>query len=430
MGHTTRRVIALVATSAGITGCSSLTHVAAPDLVQPGAFDNAAGALTRRAGAIGDFATAFSSQVFFSGLLADEFTDRSGGFFPSDTRVITPANEVGGFSYPYNLLSTARMDALRAIPTLEQYNSTPAWRVGELFVLLGDVDVLFAENMCSGVPLGVLRSGVPADGPVLTRAQLVSDALTQFDSAAAYAAANDSILNLVRVSQARALLDSGDVAGAAAAVAAVPATYAYQAQYSAAASQLNDVYSILVSSLYASVSDVEGINGLNFVSANDPRVPTQNIGLGQDGAPVVMFTTFSSLSSPIVLASGVEAQLIRAEAALRTGNIAGWAAMLNNLRQTAITPAMDTLPSDSTTAAPADLQVNTLFRERAFWLFATGHRHGDLRRLVRQYGRGVESVFPTGLYQGGPGRYGTDVTFVPFREQTNTNFHGCIDRSA
>ena len=31
--------------------------------------------------------------------------------------------------------------------------------------------------------------------------------------------------------------------------------------------------------------------------------------------------------------------------------------------------------------------MDLLFSERAFWMFATGHRLGDMRRLIRQYGR-------------------------------------------
>jgi hypothetical protein len=65
------------------------------------------------------------------------------------------------------------------------------------------------------------------------------------------------------------------------------------------------------------------------------------------------------------------------------------------------------------------------------WL--TGHRLGDMRRLIRQYARTAESVFPTGD-QGAPiagQSYGTDVNFIiPFDERNNPKFSGCIDRNA
>ena len=67
-------------------------------------------------------------------------------------------------------------------------------------------------------------------------------------------------------------------------------------------------------------------------------------------------------------------------------------------------------------------QVDQLFHERAYWMYLTSHRLGDLRRLIKQYGRAVNAVFPNGLYFKG-GTYGTDVNVpVPQQEQNNPNF--------
>jgi starch-binding outer membrane protein, SusD/RagB family len=51
------------------------------------------------------------------------------------------------------------------------------------------------------------------------------------------------------------------------------------------------------------------------------------------------------------------------------------------------------------------------------WL--TAHRLGDLRRLVRQYNRPINAVFPVGIsVRGEP--YGDHVTLrVPFAERNN-----------
>ena len=71
-----------------------------------------------------------------------------------------------------------------------------------------------------------------------------------------------------------------------------------------------------------------------------------------------------------------------------------------------------------------------LFRERAFWMYMTAHRLGDMRRLIRQYGRGAETVFPTGNYFKG-GKYGVDITLVPSQTETNNpNWTACTDRNA
>ena len=69
-----------------------------------------------------------------------------------------------------------------------------------------------------------------------------------------------------------------------------------------------------------------------------------------------------------------------------------------------------------------------MFRERAFWMFATGHRVGDLRRLSRQYGRDPETVWPTGPYHKDNLIIGSLVNLpIPDSELNNPNSSGCID---
>lgn len=69
------------------------------------------------------------------------------------------------------------------------------------------------------------------------------------------------------------------------------------------------------------------------------------------------------------------------------------------------------------------------FEERAYWLWQTGHRLGDLRRLIRDYGRDPETVFPSASYHK-VGGYGMDVNFpVPIDEENNPNFEECLDRN-
>ena len=84
-------------------------------------------------------------------------------------------------------------------------------------------------------------------------------------------------------------------------------------------------------------------------------------------------------------------------------------------------------------------QQDLLFQERALSLFLTAHRVGDLRRLIWQYGRNSESVFPTGPYEPtntskAGTNYGTDVNLpIPAEESNNPEFLKnpvCIDRSA
>jgi hypothetical protein len=76
------------------------------------------------------------------------------------------------------------------------------------------------------------------------------------------------------------------------------------------------------------------------------------------------------------------------------------------------------------------MRVDLRFRKKAFRTFSRGQRLGDLRRLVRQYGRAPGDVFPMGTHYKG-GTYGSDVNLpVPADEQNNPNFERCLDRSA
>jgi hypothetical protein len=137
----------------------------------------------------------------------------------------------------------------------------------------------------------------------------------------------------------------------------------------------------------------------------------------------------------VTIADGVEARLIEAEAALRASNAAGALTTLNALRSNS---ALFTLRGYTGTLAPlaqagsTAAQVDQLFKERAYWLYLTSHRLGDLRRLVRQYGRGAETVFPTGSYHKS-GTYGTDVNSpIPQAEDNNPSFDraGCVATQA
>jgi hypothetical protein len=93
------------------------------------------------------------------------------------------------------------------------------------------------------------------------------------------------------------------------------------------------------------------------------------------------------------------------------------------------TPVMAPLTDPGTQAG----RVALLFREKAFWQFGRGHRLGDLRRLIRDYGRAADGsdTYPVGIHFQG-GNYGADLNLpVTTAEQTgNPNFTSCLDRKA
>ena len=155
------------------------------------------------------------------------------------------------------------------------------------------------------------------------------------------------------------------------------------------------------------------------------------LGRGQDGTLTPLINQYPTTDAIVPVATGIEARLIEAEAQLKAGS-ATWITTLNNLRAgsqkygAVTTPVMTPLVDPVTPSAQQDM----LFRERAFWMYMTAHRLGDMRRLIRQYGRGAETVFPTGNYFKG-GKYGVDITLVPSQTETNNpNWTACTDRNA
>jgi hypothetical protein len=212
------------------------------------------------------------------------------------------------------------------------------------------------------------------------------------------------------------------------------------------------VWSFNNSQVRFSVANSEGGNGLPyrtaFVNGVDVRTATNPTAVtGFDGG-----TTFLNLKYPerkvnVVLASGAEARYIEAENQLAKGNIQPFLDKLNVVRDafqtynqcyplavtggTCANPsaALGPLSDPGTPAARIDL----LFRERAYTMWITSHRLGDMRRLSYQYGRNPETVFPTGAFvRGNISRtYGTDVSFpVPVEEKNNPNVQSCDNSKA
>jgi hypothetical protein len=390
-------------------GCSSLTDVQAPDVTGPEQLANIAGADVLRNGAWTRFQYSIGYMAYYTAAMADEWTATIDGDLP-DSRaeqiIYDPSRGIGSTMHYY--ANYARGPALQAIPVLEAFY--PANRrsdIGRIFGVVAFTELYMGEAMCSGVPLSYAdANGIILGGPI-SRDSMLKVALAHFDSAITYAADSVRILNFVRIGKARALMQANRYAEAAALVAAVPTSYVMNSDFVATA-LTNPVFQ--TSTATYGVADKEGGNGLDFVSAKDPRVPTTASGIGTNGyTPRFIFTKLTSNISQFPIASGIEARLIEAEALLKAGDAAGALAKLNDLRATQISPALPPL----TDAGSANARVDQIFRERAFWMFATGHRLGDMRRLVRQYGRDVESVFPTGLYRLGQ-PYGKGVALTAY----------------
>jgi len=426
MAITGKRALAIAALA--LTGCSSdrVLKVDRPDIIDPAGLNNPAGVTALHAGVIGDLAAYMDGAVGVNaavGLFTDEL--RFGATPPEikqfDTRSLIEQNTL--LWAVYQSIQQLRGQANRAAEALTEVSASDP-RIGEMNAISGLSYVLLGELFCSGVPIG----DIGEEAEPLATTDVLQGGIAKLDAAIAAAGNDEQIKNLAAVLKARALLDLGQFDAAATAVASVPTDFKYTTFHAATTPyQQNGFWDYMFNSDGLLVSEKEGTNGLNYATADDPRVPITGDGSPSRfdaTTPRYYFALLTGFDSPSTIASGAEARLIEAEAELRAGNSTAFLQTINALR------AFENLGPVADPGSP-DASIDLLFRERAFTLFATSHRLGDMRRLVRQYGRDPESVFPTGNYHKDGLKFGTDVNFiVPAPERNNPKFTGCLDRNA
>jgi starch-binding outer membrane protein, SusD/RagB family len=452
-----RRLAALVlplAVAVGLAGCDldSLLDVGDPEVASPESVRDPSALPVVVAGAVRDFTYAYSGTgsiggggandplITLTGLFTDEM--RHYGTFPTrqevDRRAIpttAPNNTTDNatLSDSYHNLHRARRAAELGEVLFEAADAGNSADRALLSNLAGFSYILFGEIYCEGVPYSSIGlDGAVTHGPPSTRAETFAQAMDRFDRAMEIANAVDALdaLNLARVGKARALLNMGEFAAAAAEVAAVPDDFVWLIEHSAnSTSEANGVFMYSLNSGRYGVPDApEGGVGLDWtqdertpvvLNPRDPFDTSLPFYLGQAKYP--------DRNAGVVLADGREARLIQAEAALQAGNIPGFLLHLNAAR------AQDGLDPIALTDIPlTDAgRVDLLFAERGYAMWLTAHRLGDLRRLIRQYGRAQASVFPSGEFFRDGLQYGTDVNFpIYVDENNNPEFTGCLNRDA
>src|ERR1051325_3124811 len=269
--------------------CSDLTKVNAPDVVQPKQLDNPAGADALTNGVLGNFAGNFTTLTYLVGVFSDELFNASGvaGDNNDQRFFVQFSNGPVGFGQ-------TRTNADLAIAARRQYSPTPSSKIAQLFAAKGLAEMLLGEVMCNGTPLsGVDANRDPVYGGPIKSDSVSKRALATLDSSLPFAADSVRILHSIRLGRGRTLLNLGRFADASAAVASVPTNYVFNAELTTAVTGLSNTFYSLNSGRSYTVGDREGRNGLNFASANDPRVPVQLLGRGTDGVTnVYLFTKY------------------------------------------------------------------------------------------------------------------------------------------
>jgi hypothetical protein len=483
-GRTASTIVAVLTATMALGACdrvkNSLLEAVDPDIIDPSQVQSVGGAIAVRNGALsrlrvatadctGSCGSGNESSWIFGGLLADEWASSSSFVQNDETdqRKIKLDNSTvtGGLRALYRV----RTSANQAIALLKQYRPDPSADIAEMYFARGFAELQLASDFCNGIPLSDGAGATPTLGTQLTVLEVFHVASASFDTAmqmsSGTTAADVAINNAARIGKARAMiaisLDS--LAEAANLVHNIPTTFRYDVTASLTGGQ-NNLWGQNVSQTRSAVSDsVQGTarnilvkNAIPFVSARDPRVPAHyrlakngiDTVKAQDGNGfVISADSLWGQTSAVALTHGIDARLIEAEAALHANDPAGMMTILNTLRATKIqltapsptasgnhpgwtTPVMPALADPGTQRGREDL----LFREAAFWQFGRGIRLGNLRRLIREYGRAADGsdTFPTGDTHPKGGSFGTDVNLpiTTAESNGNPNFHGCIDRKA
>ena len=424
--------VSAVIAAAGIvvtTGCSHLVDLGEPDsrLVSPEIVHSYQGALGLYYGTVGAMAQTGARYAMDTGIFTDELHIGIQGL--ADGIDARSGNDTTGLSMYFSSLSYIRDQAQQARGALALYpHEASSVMTAELYAIQGLDEVMMTELLCNGFPLATTPYGGDFQySGAITMHDVLAQAIAHFDSALAMASDSAAIITLASVGKGRALLDLGQFAAAAAAVANVPTSAQYVGTYGTTGGQDNPIYSgTYVFATWYYITSREGTNGIDW-NYNDPRIPVTQ---AQDGVSWIQ-AKYSQPTTPFVLADGIEARLIEAEAQLQAKKYTAWITTLQTLAQGV--PGVP-VPTDPGAVNGSDsARVTAQFRERAYWLYLTGHRQGDTRRLARQYDRPPISVIPSGAYLPTDSYYvvyGKDIAIAPppSERQNNALYHGCLDQ--
>ena len=361
---------AIVVAGASACNLDKLLSIETPSRVAEDALVVPANASLLVASAVADFECALGAYVVASGLASGELLEGTQtasrwaydrrGVLPNDAHYSTFDCQTLGVYTPINTARYTNDQARRALAGWSDADVPNRQRLlATASALAGYSVLLLAEGFCSGV---IDR------GPELTTAQLLDSAEVRFtDAIAAAQAANDqNLLNLAYVGRARTRRDQGDMAGAAADAALVPANFVYNATAATTAARRNN----RVAAEGAGISVGPTYRNLTVGGVADTRV--RAIDAGRNTSDQInrywQQQKYASTVTPTPIASWIEAQLILAEA---RGGAEG-VLILQNLRTSAGLPGLSA-------AEIADF-VGTLREERRRFLWLQGNRWFDVRR--------------------------------------------------
>jgi hypothetical protein len=444
LGSRVSRLGLCLATLIGLQACDRLAgNDLPPGIPHPDIIKNENGARGMAVVVQRNFQQAFGATIRIVGLLTDELQSVERGGTAStlnakedlliDSRHLASDMKLFG---PYRALHQVRGSASQAITALTEYApNTSANLRGALYAYAGYAEVYLADLYCSGIPLSTLDfNGDWTIKPGSSTRDVYAHAVALFDSAIALTADSTEIGQWARIGKARALLALGEYQVIDTVLRDIDETFMHTEPLlvcDAAGTTCPAAAGGYLHLLYTSVANREG--GRNIIYPENPRtggIEVQVVVPVPNYFPVYHPDQYPKNDvSTIPVASAREAALIRAEVAIHNNDPDLALNILNTLRandpRTSSFPPIEMPPT-------MDELIDTLFAERGQWLFLTAHRQGDLRRLVRNYNRPQQTVYPSGAYPGGIVAYGSEVTLPISSDEEGANpyFNGCFDRRA
>jgi hypothetical protein len=327
------------------TACDTLSNPLSVDpasRIPAGQLEVPANAQLLSVGAIGDFECAFGSYAAYSGLIGEEFiyAGPTASRSPYDRRNTTPDDvdyaTNGCGTGVYTPLQIARQSNENLVALLESWTDEQVAAgsgspnrtnlIGIAAAYAGYAYVLLGEGFCT-----MAISRVNLDKTITYGGEIQPDSVFQlavmrFTQAitAAGTAGNDPIETLAYLGRARAKLNLGDYAGAKADAQQVPAGFTFNVSASDASGRRQNRITA-----FNSLNNEGYSIGEPYRSMVDNRVPVStNDEISSTGILHFYQTKYPLTTTPLPLATYEEAQLIIAEAEIRSDTPAGRLAAL------------------------------------------------------------------------------------------------------
>ena len=371
------RAVALVAATS-LAACKGYLDVTNPGPILDASLFTPTAVPALVVGMSSDLSNEYDELTRFSAIAGDE--SGHGGSYAGEALwwrgIIRPEdiNSLWAQMHSTRYETESGVDRMKGLTGFDYEHSALASRAN---MLAGFANRTLGEFVC----YAVIDNGPAQDRVVhFQRAEAqFTEAIRLAQQAGSAAPPNDpaSILKASYAGRASVRAWQGNWAGAAADAALVPTSFVYNAIFSTNSFPENN--SLVQETWVRREFTVFGSQWAKVFK--DPRVPwdtiktsTGAIQKGQDGStPFFRQSKYTSLSSPIPLVHGTEMLMLRAEAALRSGDIPG-AFLLINQQRAFYTLAPLTAPADIKTA------WTTFETEKGATVWLEARRLWDLQR--------------------------------------------------